>query len=92
MRDLLRIHEIIWTNKHMNAMFAKVVSMLKRDGYTDPSIDLSDKTISTAAFPGIEEPEQIHKGKRRLKENYTNHWDMDCLSRQDVDKLYEEEK
>lgn len=74
----------------MNAMFTKIVSMLKRNRHIEPSIDLSEKAISTAAFPGAEEPEQIHKGKRRLKENYTNHWDMDYLSRQDVDKLYQE--
>ena len=76
----------------MNAMFAKIVSMLSSNGHAEPSIGMPDKAISTAAFPGTEEPEQIHKGKRRLKENYTNHWDMDYLSRQDVDFLYQEEE
>ena len=75
----------------MNAMFDKLVSILRLDGHAEPSIDMADKTISTAAFPGTEEPEQIHKGKRRLKENYTNHWDMDYLSRQDVDSFYLED-
>jgi hypothetical protein len=74
----------------MNAMFAKLVSMLKRDGIAEASFDLPSKTMSTAAFPGVEEPEQIHKGKRRLKENYTNHWDMDYLPRQSIDNLYED--
>jgi hypothetical protein len=73
----------------MNRIFGKVVSILMSNEISEPSFDTSEKTISTAAFPGTEEPEQIHKGKRRLKENYTNHWDMDYLSRQDVDKLYQ---
>lgn len=74
----------------MNAIFAKLVSRLKRNGIAEASFDETDKIISTAAFPGAEEPEQIHKGKRRLKENYTNHWDMDYLPRQYIDKLYED--
>lgn len=74
----------------MNAMFAKIVSMLMRDRHAENLVDLAENPISTAAFPGAEEPEQIHKGKRRLKENYTNHWDLDYLPRQEVDKLYEE--
>jgi hypothetical protein len=76
----------------MNAIFVNIINMLKRNRHEEPLIDMSDKPISTAAFPGAEEPEQIHKGKRRLKENYTNHWDMDFLSRQDVEKLYREEE
>lgn len=76
----------------MNAIFVNIVNMLKRNRHEESLIDMSDKTVSTAAFPGAEEPEQIHKGKRRLKENYTNHWDMDFLSRQDVEKLYREEE
>ena len=71
-------------------MFAKIISTLKRFRHPENPIDLPEHTISTAAFPGAEEPEQIHKGKRRLKENYTNHWDLDYLPRKEVDKLYEE--
>ena len=75
----------------MKAMFTKLASLLKRNTIAEASFDVSVKTISTAAFPGAEEPEQIHKGKRRLKENYTNHWDMDYLPRQNIDRLYEDE-
>jgi hypothetical protein len=75
----------------MNEMFAKIMSMLRRYQHAENPVGLTGHTISTAAFPGAEEPEQIHKGKRRLKENYTNHWDMDYLPRQEIDKLYEEE-
>jgi hypothetical protein len=66
--------------------------MFKLHRHREPTIDLSEKPISTAAYPGTDEPEQIHKGKRRLKENYTNHWDMDYLSRQDIDQLYQKEE
>jgi hypothetical protein len=74
----------------MNAMVAKIISTLTRFRHAEPPIDLSENPLSTAAFPGAEEPEQIHQGKRRLKENYTNHWDMDYLPTKEVDKLYEE--
>jgi hypothetical protein len=75
----------------MNAIFAKVVRMLKGDRIAGLTFEMPEKNISTAAFPGTEEPEQIHKGKRRVKETYTNHWDMDYLSRQEVDNLYQDE-
>ncbi|MBK8816890.1 MAG: hypothetical protein IPN42_15895 [Methylococcaceae bacterium] len=76
----------------MNTMFAKTVCMFKIYRHREPPIDQSEMSVSTAAFPGTEEPEQIHKGKRRLKENYTNHWDMDYLSRQEIDKLYQKKE
>lgn len=86
------IQERLKTKNHMNTIFTKIVSIFKLHRNREPPIDLSEMPISTAAFPGTEEPEQIHKGKRRLKENYTNHWDMDYLSRKDIEKLYHEEE
>ena len=56
----------------MNTLVAKIVSLLKSDRYAENPIDLDEKPISTAAVPGHEEPEQLHQGKRRLKENYTS--------------------
>jgi hypothetical protein len=75
----------------MSAMFAKIMSTLKHYRHAENPVELPGDTISTAAFPGADEPEQIHKGKRRLKENYSNHWDMDYLPRHEIDRLYEEE-
>ena len=72
-------------------MFAKIMSTLRHYRHAENPVELLGDIPSTAAFPGAEEPEQIHKGKRRIKENYTNHWDMDYLSKQEIDKLYEEE-
>ena len=71
-------------------------SLLKSDQYAenpidlDLDLDLDQKPISTAAFAVNEEPEQLHQGKRRLKENYTSHWDLDYLPRKEVDKILAE--
>jgi len=74
----------------MNTLLAKMVSLLKSDRYAENPIDLDEKPISTAAFAVNEEPEQLHQGKRRLKENYTSHWDLDYLPRKEVDKILAE--
>ena len=74
----------------MNQLLAKMVSLLKSDQQAENPSNLSESGISTAAFPGVEEPEQLHQGRRRLKENYTSHWDLDYLPRKEVDKLLAE--
>jgi hypothetical protein len=74
----------------MNTLVAKMISFLKTYRYADNPIDLAEKPISTAAFALNKEPEQLHKGKRRLKENYTSHWDLDYLPRKEVDKILAE--
>ena len=74
----------------MNQLFAKMLSLLKSDQQAENPSNLSDNGISTAAVPGVEEPEPLHQGKRRLKENYTSHWDLDYLPRKEVDKLLAE--
>lgn len=74
----------------MKTLVAKMVSLLKSDRCAENMIDLAEKTISTAAFTVNEEPKQLHQGKRRLKENYTSHWDLDYLPRKEVDKILAE--
>jgi hypothetical protein len=71
----------------MNRLFAKMVSLLKSNRKVENTIDLSENVISTAAVPGSVEPEPLHQGKRRLKESYTSHWDLDYLPRKEVDKI-----
>jgi len=71
----------------MNTLVAKMLGLLKNDRYAEKPVDLTDKPISTAAFAVNEEPEQLHQGKRRLKESYTSHWDLDYLQRKEVDKI-----
>jgi len=71
----------------MNRLFAKMVSLLKSNRKAENTIDLSENVISTGAVPGAVEPEPLHQGKRRLKESYTSHWDLDYLPRKEVDKI-----
>jgi len=71
----------------MNRLFAKIVGLLKSNRKVENSIDLSKSSVSTAAVLGAKEPEQLHQGKRRLKESYTSHWDLDYLPRREVDKI-----
>ena len=74
----------------MNILVAKMLSLIKSDRYSENPIYLAEKPISTAAFAVNEEPEQLHQGKRRLKENYTSHWDLDYLPRKEVDQILAE--
>ena len=37
-------------------------------------------------------PENLHRGRRRLKETFTNHWDLDYLPREEVEALLEKQK
>jgi len=74
----------------MNPLIAKMLGLVKSDQKIESTIDLSDDdntTISTAAVPQAEEPEPLHQGKRRLKESYTSHWDLDYLPRKEVDEI-----
>ncbi|MEY3287863.1 MAG: hypothetical protein RLZZ419_105 [Pseudomonadota bacterium] len=71
----------------MNRLFAKIFGLLKKDRKTENTIDLSENAISTAAVLQADEPEPLHQGKRRLKESYTSHWDLDYLPRKEVDKI-----
>ncbi len=54
----------------------------------EENVDDPDENMpSTAAHPAPEEAEMLHDGKRRLKENYTSHWDLDYLPRAEVDRI-----
>lgn len=39
-----------------------------------------------AAHPE-DDPEDLHRGRRRLKESHTSHWDLDYMSREDMEEL-----
>ncbi len=41
---------------------------------------------------GGETPDDLHRGRRRLKETFTNHWDLDYLPREEVERLLEEQE
>ena len=74
----------------MNTLVAKIVSLLKSDRYPENPINRTEKSVSTSAFSVNEEPEQLHQGKRRLKENYTSHWDLDYLPSKEVERILAE--
>jgi hypothetical protein len=74
----------------MNTLVAKIVSLLKSDRYPENPINPTEKTVSTGAFSVNKEPEQLHQGKRRLKENYTSHWDLDYLPSKEVERILAE--
>ncbi|WP_228548445.1 hypothetical protein [Alloalcanivorax profundimaris] len=40
---------------------------------------------------GGDDPEPLHRGRRRLKETYTSHWDLDYLPRDEVEKILDDE-
>ena len=33
-----------------------------------------------------EAPDDLHRGRHRLKETYTNHWDLDYLPREELEE------
>lgn len=76
----------------MSQLCEKIQSLLKMDQKKAVIIELEDHLITTAAVPQGEEAESIHPGKRRLKENYTSHWDLDYLPKQEVDSIMAEIK
>jgi hypothetical protein len=76
----------------MNWLVKKIVSLIKSDHYEENVGDASKDFTSTASIPGPEEPKALHPGRRRVKENFTSHWDLDYLPRKEVDKIMEEAK
>ena len=41
---------------------------------------------------GGETPDALHRGRRRLKETFTNHWDLDYLPRDELEAVLEKQK
>ncbi|MGZ8212889.1 MAG: hypothetical protein ACXWTP_00105 [Methylosarcina sp.] len=74
----------------MNWSVKKIVSLIKSDHYEEKVSEASKDFTRTAAVPGPEEPKALHPGRRRVKENFTSHWDLDYLPRKEVDKIMEE--
>ena len=74
----------------MSTLVAKIVSLLKSYRYPENPINRTEKPVSTSTFSVNKEPEQLHQGKRRLKGNYTSHWDLDYLPSKEVERLFVE--
>ncbi|EKF73733.1 hypothetical protein A11A3_12243 [Alcanivorax hongdengensis A-11-3] len=39
-----------------------------------------------------QDPQPLHRGRRRLKETFTSHWDLDYLPRDELEQVLEDEK
>jgi hypothetical protein len=74
----------------MNWFVKKIVRLIKSDPDEEKVSDAPKDFTRTAAVPGPEEPKALHPGRRRVKENFTSHWDLDYLPRKEVDKIMEE--
>ncbi len=76
----------------MNQLLENIVKLIKNYPQVENGNDSTEQTVTTAAVPAPEESEILHPGKRRIKENYTSHWDLDYLPRAEVDKILGEIK
>ncbi|MDO9163750.1 MAG: hypothetical protein Q8N35_18240 [Methylococcaceae bacterium] len=74
----------------MNALITKIYRLIKSEQLADDVSDINKIVTNTAAVPGPEEPKQLHPGRRRVKESFTSHWDLDYLPRKEVDKIMAE--
>lgn len=61
-----------------------------QDQRTEHDGELPEHETTTAAFCRETEARPLHVGRRRLKENYTSHWDLDYMPRNEVDELFED--
>ncbi|GAB4262477.1 MAG: hypothetical protein Kow0065_13230 [Methylomicrobium sp.] len=68
----------------MNSLIEKLMSFVNRH------TDVPDaQAITTAAFCRETGEKPLHPGRRRVKESYTSHWDLDYLPRSEADAVRE---
>lgn len=72
---------------YMSQLLEDVYRLLKTDSHTENLLETSENPISTAAIPSAEESAPLHSGRRRIKECYTSHWDLDYLPRNEADEI-----
>ena len=64
----------------MDNFFTKIKKLL----FTD----IVNKFTDTSAHAANAAPKSIHKGKTRIKEQLSSHWDLDYLSKQELEDIY----
>lgn len=69
----------------MNRLIENLRKLLSQAKLDDPVFD--EPSISTAAYVCGEESKPLHVGKRRIKELFTNHWDLDYLPKGAADEI-----
>ena len=71
----------------MTQLFEDAYRLLKTIGDAENLPEADPQPISTAAIPSAEESTPLHTGRRRIKESYTSHWDLDYLPRDEADAV-----
>lgn len=77
-------------------MLSRLTSWIKRlRGQPEPAADEPEVPYahlgeSHSAHAGDNDPDDLHRGRRRIKETFTNHWDLDYLPRDEVERILEE--
>ena len=71
----------------MNKLIIIFKRLLKNSQDNVYQEEFPKESVHTAAFTSTDLAEELHKGKRRLKENYTSHWDLDYLPREEVEEI-----
>lgn len=74
----------------MTQLLETVYRLLKTNRSAENLLDADENPMSTAAIPSVEESTPLHPGRRRIKESYTSHWDLDYMPRQEVDEILAE--
>lgn len=73
--------------KQLNSIFQHLLMIFRAGKNQVEAYDISSRS---AAVPSQTETEELHRGKRRLKENYTSHWDLDYIRREEREALMKE--
>lgn len=73
----------------MNPLIERISHLMNNDLPATPE-NTPPEPSETAAVPGQEESKPLHPGKRRIKEVFTSHWDLDYLPRDEVDRILRE--
>lgn len=60
-----------------------------RSADRDPRLDFG---AESGAHPAEQRPQALHRGRRRLKETYTSHWDLDYLPREEMERILRENR
>jgi len=71
----------------MSQLLEDVYRLLKTQDGVENLPNIEEKPITTAAVPSKEESTPLHVGRRRIKESYTSHWDLDYLPRKEVEEI-----
>ncbi|MZR62841.1 hypothetical protein [Alcanivorax sp. DP30] len=60
-----------------------------------PSQDECEEPVEHRVYHPAHEgetPDDLHRGRHRIKETFTNHWDLDYLPREEVEAILEKQK